>query len=350
MQQQSQLALVTGAAGWLGSRLTLALTQGLPDTPELPRPYTSVRALVWTDADAVRLRRLAPAVEVCVGDLRHPPDVARFCERAEGAVLFHCAGVIHPRRIREFYEVNVDGTRHLMAAARAAGIRRAVVASSNSPFGCNPRRADVFTEESAYHPYMHYGRSKKLMEEVVFAASAGGGVPSVLLRAPWFYGPGQPARQTLFFTMIRDGTVPLVGDGENRRSMAYVDNLCQGFLLAAAAERPGPAYWIADVRPYTMNEILGTVEDLLEGEFAIRCAHRRRRVPGLVGDIARHVDRAIQASGWYAQKIHVLSEMNQTIACSVARAQAELGYRPSVDLREGMRRSLRWCLEEGLLR
>jgi nucleoside-diphosphate-sugar epimerase len=265
-------------------------------------------------------------------------------------VLFHCAGIIHPRRIREFYDVNVTGTTHLMAAARKAGVRRAVVASSNSPFGTNARRDQVFTEDSPYHPYMHYGRSKMLMEEAVTAASAGGGVPSVLIRAPWFYGPGQPARQTLFFSMIRDGQVPVVGDGGNPRSMSYIDNLCQGFLLAAAAANPAPAYWIADARPYTMNEIVDTVERLLEEEFKTPCAHRRRRLPGLASSVARWVDRTVQGVGLYAQKIHVLSEMNQTIACSVEKARADLGYRPAIDLREGMRRSLQWCFAQGLIK
>ena len=53
------------------------------------------------------------------------------------------------------------------------------------------------------------------------------------------------------------------------------------------------------------------------------------------------------AVGLYNQKIHVLSEMNKTIACSVEKARGELGYRPGVELREGMRRSIAWCLENG---
>ena len=52
--------------------------------------------------------------------------------------------------------------------------------------------------------------------------------------------------------------------------------------------------------------------------------------------------------GFYHQKIHVLSEMNKTIACSIEKAQRELGYNPPVALEEGMRRSLAWCLAQGL--
>src|SRR5437868_1158332 len=88
----------------------------------------------------------------------------RMLERATGAdgpIVFHVAGVIHPEHgTREFDAVNVGGTRHVLDAARAAGVRRVVAVSSNSPFGFNRDPADVFDESSPYHPYQGYGRSK----------------------------------------------------------------------------------------------------------------------------------------------------------------------------------------------
>jgi nucleoside-diphosphate-sugar epimerase len=72
------------------------------------------------------------------------------------------------------------------------------------------------------------------------------------------------------------------------------------------------------------------------------------RLPGLASEVAYFVDCGLQTLGLYHQKIHVLSEMNKTIACSVTRAERELGYQPTVALEEGMRRSLRWCGEQGI--
>jgi nucleoside-diphosphate-sugar epimerase len=188
------------------------------------------------------------------------------------------------------------------------------------------------------------------MEQAVRAMQGSGRLETVIIRAPWFYGPDQPPRQTLFFKMIRDGRAPIVGDGNNKRSMGYVDNVCQGLLLAMLEPSAnGRTYWIADERPYTMNEIVDTVEELLEADFGIACAHRRMRLPGVAAGVAELVDSALQRLGLYQQKIHVLSEMDKTIACSVARAQAELGFAPTVELREGMRRSIQWCLESGHL-
>ena len=134
---------------------------------------------------------------------------------------------------------------------------------------------------------------------------------------------------------------PVVGGGENLRSMAYIDNLAQGLLLAAASSKSvGQTYWIADRRPYSMNEIIDTVERLLETEFGQTCAHKRMRLPGIASQVAWCCDAIIQKSGAYHQKIHVLSEMNKTIACSIEKAGRDLGYDPQIDLEEGMRRSL----------
>lgn len=349
MNLNTNLVLVTGAAGWLGSRLVELLARGLPEHEELriPAPDLRIRVLLLPGQDATSLKNLPARIEVVVGDIRNAADCAKFCAAAPGAILFHTVGIIHPKCVREFYEINRDGTTNLLDAAITAGLKRAVLVSSNSPCGCNPHPDHLFDELSPFRPYMNYGRSKMEMELAV--RERADKIETVLIRAPWFYGPNQPARQTLFFQMIRDGKGPIVGSGNNLRSMAYVDNLCQGLLLAAIVERAkAQVYWIADRRPYSMNEVLDTIERLLETEFGQRCAHKRLRLPGLASEIAYLMDSALQAMGVYHQKIHVLSEMNKTIACSVSIAERELGYNPTVALEEGMRRSLRWCVEKGI--
>ncbi len=343
----TEQVIVTGALGWLGFRLVQTLAAGLPDHDRLrgPNEQLKIRALVLPGQDAAPLKKIAGNIEIVEGDLRDPAACARLCANAGGATLFHTAGVIHPRKVGEFYEINVVGGKNILAAAEAAGIRRAVVVSSNSPCGANPTPDHLFDENSPYHPYQNYGRSKMLLELAVKEVAAKGRLETVVIRPPWFYGPYQPPRQTLFFGMIRDGKAPIVGGGNNLRSMSYIDNLCQGLQLAALTPAAnGQTYWIADRRPYSMNEIINTVERLLENEFNQKCAHKRMRLPGIASEVAKLCDTALQGLGLYHQKIHVLSEMNQTIACSVARAERELDYRPAVALEEGMRRSLRCVL------
>ncbi len=342
------VTLVTGAPGWLGTQLVHALVEGLPEGTPLPSPDPSrrIRCLIKPGEDASGLRGVSERIETVEGDLLDRSAVERLCRGAGGATLFHCAGVIPAsRRIRELYDVNVTGTRQLLAAAQEAGVRRAVAISSISPIGFSHRADHVFDETAPYSPYMNYGRSKMMMEQLVQEVQSQGRLETVLLRATWFYGPRQPARQDTFFRMIRTGMVPIVGDGNNRRSMTYIDSLCQAMLLAERTPAAnGQTYWIADRRPYLINEIVDTVEGLMEKEFGLTVTHRRIRLPFWAGEVAMQVDRLIQSAGLYQQKVHVLSEMNKTIACSVAKAERELGYDPRIELEEGMRRSLAWCL------
>lgn len=343
MDFKTNLLLITGANGWLGLNLVNALRSGIKGHEYLGRldPRVKIRCVVLPGENTSVLRSIDPEIEVVEGDLASPETCQRLCEGANGAVLIHTAGLIHPKRIADLYHSNLETARVLLAAAREAGIRRAVVVSSNSPCGCNPTRNHLFTEESPYNPYMNYGRAKMLMEQHIKELQKRGDIETVIVRPCWFYGPYQPPRQTLFFEMIRDGKAPIVGDGNNLRSMSYTENTSQGLILCGLSEQAnGKTYWIADERPYTMNEIIDTVERLLEAEFGQKCAHKRLRLPGLASEAALAVDAALQAVGLYHQKIHVLSEMNKDIACSVDKAKRELGYQPTVALEEGMRRSL----------
>ncbi len=334
--------LVTGAPGWLGTSLVEKLAVAYPEPG-------AVRCLVAPGADPAGLEACGEAVEPCHGDLRHPESLAAFCEGADGALLYHAAGVIHPSwRARDFQDVNVHGARALFEAARGAGVRRVVAVSSNSPVGASRDPDVVFDEESPLDPFLGYGRSKAALETLVREARARGDFETVVVRAPWFYGPNQPPRQSLFFRMIRTGRFPILGDGNQRRSMTYIDNLCQGLELAAnVAAADGRTYWIADARPYTVNEIVETVRQVLEQDFGLPCTAGALHLPGFVGDLAYWGDAGLQALGLYQQKLHVLGEMNRTIACSVERAREELGYEPRVALREGMAESIRWCLARG---
>ena len=343
------LNLVTGAPGWIGTRFIRTLLEGKSASLARGAQACRIRCLVLPDVDASAIPQ-SDQVEIIRGDLRNPDAVKAFCRDAEGATLFHCAGVIHPARFtREYLAVNVYGTRNLLHAAEEAGVQKVIVLSSNSPVGVNPRPDHRFDETSPYNPYMGYGRSKMLMERVVHEVQARGKVATVILRPTWFYGPDQPQRQTTFFRMIKNGKAPIVGDGTNLRSMTYIDNLCQAMLLSAHSPAAnGQTFWVADSRPYAMNEIVDTVERLMETEFSLQVAHRRLKLPALASDVAYWSDKLIQKLGLYYQKIHVLSEINKTIACSVEKARRELGYAPTIALEEGMRRSLAWCLERGI--
>jgi nucleoside-diphosphate-sugar epimerase len=327
--------IVTGAGGWLGRALV----------DRLRADGRAVRALVTAGE---RKSDLPDGVEVVVGDVRRPDGLVDLFSGADRTVdVVHTAGVIHPARVDDFEEVNARGTRNVMRAALERGARRVVHVSSNSPFGTNVDRLDTFRNDEPYHPYAGYGRSKMRAELAVFDAVEAG-LDAVIVRPPWFYGPFQPARQTTFFRLVRTGRFPVIGDGRQRRSMVYVDNLVQGVLAAElTVTPPGRAWWIADARPYEVGEIVATVGRALRAE-GFEVAENRVRLPAIAGRLAEKADQLLQRRGRYVQQLHVLGEMGTTIACDISVARAELGYDPAVALEEGMRRSIRWCIARGL--
>lgn len=340
-------AIVTGAPGWLAGRFIEVLRNGMSEIPHLNRPSTRcIKALSLTPVSP----NTADQIQWYTGDITQASSLQSIFADSQDATVFHCAGVIHPDKgIRQFYQVNYDGTRNLLDAACAGGVRRFIYVSSNSPVGVNSATGEIFDESSPCHPYMHYGKSKKLAEDLVNEYGSSGKLETVIIRPPWFYGPGQPARQTLFFSMIKQGGFPLVGNGLNLRSMAYIDNICQALLLAESQPQAvGQTYWVADKRPYEMQEIIATVRDVLESDFGIPVVRKQPRLPDLVSDLAMLADAGLQAVGLYQQKIHVLSEMNKNIACSIAKAERELGYAPQIELKEGTRRSIAWVLARGI--
>jgi nucleoside-diphosphate-sugar epimerase len=334
-----EVTVVTGASGWLGR----ALVNRLLADEARPR----LRLLARTIAESHDLAALGD-VEVVIGDISKPDTMARLLHHTGSATdVIHTAGIIHPTTTRQFFEINTDGTRYVAEAALDHGVRRLVHISSNSPFGTNPHNGDTFRANEPYHPYYGYGQSKMQGELAVFEA-IDRGLDATVVRPPWFYGPFQPPRQTTFFRLIRAGRFPVVGDGEQRRSMVYVDNLVDGVLAAELTPAAkGRGYWVADERPYTVNEIVATVGRALTDEgFSVKAP--TTRLPAMAGRVAELADRVVQGLGRYQQQLHVLGEMNHTIACDISATRDELGYEPRVALYDGMRTSIRWCVEQGL--
>ncbi|HEY6528103.1 MAG TPA: NAD(P)-dependent oxidoreductase [Cellvibrionaceae bacterium] len=341
MLDQYKTIIVVGAGGWLGQAVLRGLLDGITGREDLNGISDSVKIIAADLPNALSALKVPDnKVEKIVVDVCDSNTFEKLNDYADNALIIHVVGIIHPKNVKQFYDINHEGSLNLLRHMAKKGVKRAVVMSSNSPIGTNPYPEHVFDEKSDYNPYMGYGKSKMLLEKSLLNETFP--MEVVIIRAPWFYGLNQPARQKEFFEMIRNGKGPIVGSGNNRRSMVFTENLAQGIFLAA--DKPGinkEVFWIADERPYTMNTIIDTIERLMDDEFKLKCKHKRLRLPGIAAEIAYLIDGAMQAVGLYHPKIHVLSEMNKTIACSISKAKKDLGYKPQVALEEGMRQSLR---------
>ena len=338
--------IVTGADGWLGIGLIERLAK---ETKKEDSPYYKNQIVAFVQTDTLKRKFQELEVKVIIGDLRNEKDVDKMLEDSEQALIFNLAGIIHPNFLsqRDFFKVNYSAIASFAKKSVKKGIKKFIAMSSNSPCGYTKKTSVRFDENSEYSPYMGYGNSKMKMEKSVISLSSQTKKTNFsIVRSPWFYGPYQPLRQTQFFSLIKDGSFPLIGKGVSMRSMGYIDNLVDGLILVSQYfDSNGEIFWISDKDPYSFYEIVTTVKKLLSSEFGFKVADRQIYLPSIVSDIARYTDFAFQKLGIYLQKIHVLSEMNQTIACDISKAENLLGYKPKIKLEEGMRRSIKWCIE-----
>jgi nucleoside-diphosphate-sugar epimerase len=321
--------LVTGAPGWLGDSLV----------EELIKKKFEVRCLCLEGFDTSKLEKLG--AKIVRGDITQKKSLSGVCKGIK--IVFHCAGIIHPKRVRDLYEINYYGTVNLINEAIFAGVQKFVYVSSNSPAGINIDRNVLLKESDEYNPYKTYGESKMLSEIYVNKMFRQGKIDTAIVRPCWFYGPNQPLRQTTFFNMIKKGNPFVFGDGNNLRSMCYIDNVIQGLILAATeSASSGQTYWIADEKPYSTMEIYETIANILGVKL------KPRYLPNIVSTLCEAADGVLQTIGFYNKEIHVAGEMNKDIACSIEKAKKELGYKPKISLKEGMKRSIEWCRKQGV--
>lgn len=267
------LYLVTGGAGFIGSNIV----------KELLRRGEKVRVLD-NFATGKRENLLPfngnPNLEVIEGDLRSfhiVRDAVRGCDY----VLHQGALPSVPRSIKDpitSNEVNINGTLHILEAAREFGVKRVVFASSSSVYGNNATLPKVETMPVA--PLSPYALTKYAGERYCQVFHALYGVETVALRYFNVFGPNQdPTSQysaviPKFIKMIKEGRRPVIyGDGTQSRDFTYVSNNVEANLLACTApDVAGEVFNIACGERYTLldlvhtiNEILGTrVEPLFE--------------------------------------------------------------------------------------
>lgn len=327
---------LTGAPGWLAHALLDELAK--------ESSVQEVRALTLPTQCPNESRSIHPRV-----DLAFPYDLG--CPNTDPSValegistLIHSAAVIHVKRTAQWYEVNTEGTLRLAEAARRGGVQRFVFISSNAAGGRSNSADHVMTETDTANPLSHYGRSKFLAEQGLMRMHTPGQFEVVILRPSMFYGPPVPERHIDVYRRIRDGRFPVVGTGFYRRSITYIDHLVQAVMLACTKQQAsGQTYYVVDHEVYTTLEICEAMA------AAVGVPLRRLWLPSLIGPAAYWTDRALAASGLYWQTLHLVGESHWHVGISCDKLCKELGYTPTVTLREGMRRAVEWCKVHGKL-
>jgi nucleoside-diphosphate-sugar epimerase len=323
---------ITGVPGWFTQAL-------LDDLRIAPLENYRVRALVHPSLEVSAILARNPELAGV-----EPYDLLAGNGSALKAVdvLVHAAAVIHVRRTSEWYRLNTEGTKILAQKAREAGVRRFVFLSSNAAGGRCESPTQVLTEAVPSQPLSHYGRSKLLAEEALMRLHEPGRFEVTILRPSMFYGPPVPDRHVDVYRRILHGRMPMVGNGNYRRSITYIDNLVQAARLAVThPAASGETFYVVDEPIYTT----GSITEAMAAALGARL--RFLRLPEWTGPVAYRVDRALASAGIYWQNLHLVGEAHWHVAISCRKLQQRLGYSPAITLKEGMRRSVEWCRREG---
>lgn len=243
--------LVTGASGFVGSAVVRALLATGQRVKVLARPASD------------RTNLLGLALEITEGDLRDRASLERACADCTG--LYHVAADyrLWTRNPDELYASNVEGTRHLMAAALKAGIPRIVYTSSVATLGLHAdgTPADEETPVTVNDMIGHYKRSKFLAERVIDDLVQHSGLPAVIVNPSTPIGP-HDVKPTPTGRMIRDawfGRIPaFVDTGLN---LVHVDDVAAGHLLAFERGQVGRRY-ILGGENLSLREILTRIAEL----------------------------------------------------------------------------------------
>lgn len=311
-------ALVTGGAGFLGRAIVeKLLARGDSVTAVSRQSYPALTKLG------------ARSLAVDLG------DTEALTRAMDGhAVVFHVAaktGVWGPRD--EFERTNVEGTRHVVEACRAAGVGKLVMTSS--PSVVFDGRSHVNALNDLPYPAQYesdYPRTKALAEQLALAANSAA-LPVVALRPHLIYGPGDPHLLPRLLARARSGRLRRVGDGTNRVSITYVANAAAGHLQAADRLAPGAAcagkaYFLADAEPVVLWDWLNQLFTRLDipavrGQLPVGVAR-------LAGALAERAWRGLDLDGEPPMTRFVASQLATSHTYDLTPSRQDVGYLPPV--------------------
>lgn len=310
--------LVTGVAGFIGSSLAAALLAQGERVRGIDNFSTGKRANIEAIVGQMDFREI---------DLLDLEALHQICQGVD--YVFHEAALPSvPKSVLDplgSNRANLDGTVHLLLAARDAKVKRVVYAASSSAYGDTPTLPKH--EEMPADPISPYAVAKLASEYYMRSFYRCYGLETVCLRYFNIFGPRQdpssPYSGVLakFTTQMLRGEQPTIhGDGEQSRDFTYIDNAVEANLLAcsAAAQKvAGEMFNVATGRRVTLNETFKVLQELTGYRGQPQYAPERE------GDVK-----------------HSLAD--------IARAEAGLGYKPLVNFEEGLRRTVEWYRESAV--
>jgi len=322
--------LVTGGCGFIGSAVVrLAVARG--------HHVTNLDALTY----AGRPENVAdvaenPLYRFVRADIRDRAAIDRIIEETAPDAVMHLAAESHVDRSidgpGDFIDTNITGTYNLLEAARAHWQRtgrpesfRFHHISTDEVYG-SLGSTGLFTEDTPYDPRSPYSASKAASDHLVRAWHHTYGLPVVLTNCSNNYGPYHFPEKLIpkvILNALHDQPIPVYGRGENVRDWLYVEDHADALLLAVTKGQPGRSYNVGGHNERRNIDLVHTICDLMD-EMQPRAAGPYRNLVDFVTDRPGHDAR---------------------YAIDPDRITRELGWQPSVTVEAGLRRTVRWYLD-----
>jgi nucleoside-diphosphate-sugar epimerase len=331
MNLVGERVLVTGATGLIGGHLAERLVSA---------EGVFVRGLSRQPQDA---RLTECGIEIVRGDVTEPASLASAVQGC--GVIFHAAGWVQEGGSRaEAWAVNVDGTKHLIDAAVAAGVKRFVHLSSSHVYGFPNAQAvdESYTVRPCGRPYSD---SKVAAESVVFAAYREHRLPVVVARPSQVYGPRSVQFTIRPVEAIKQGRMMLVDGGRYFCNPVFIDDLIDGLVLCASSDPAvGEAINLTDGVAVPWSEFFGHYGRMLGVDYF-------RSVPyPFAWLIAWGNEIRTAAKGKRARmNRELVRSLRARCSFSNEKAKRLLGWTPRHNLDAGMKRTEAWLRAEGYL-
>ena len=327
--------LVTGATGFTGGHLAQYLGDCGDEVRALVRPKSRARF----DASPLAKR----GITACEGDLMDPESVRRAVDGV--AVVYHIAATYREAGQPDsaYRAINVEGTRHVLDAARDAGVTRVVHCSTGGVHGhiANPPA----NEDAPFNPGDVYQETKLAAERLAREFGSARGLDVVVARPIGIYGPGDKRFLTMFRGLAR-GRFPMIGSGTPFYHLTFITDLVEGFRLCGTVPAArGRTYILAGPRYTTLEQLV----QMVARELGV--SPPRWHLPvwpfwtaGLLCElicVPLRIEPPI-----FRRRVDFYTKSR---AFDTTRARNELGFAPKIDLEEGIRRTAAWYRSEGWL-
>jgi len=325
--ERKEIAVVTGATGFVGSHLVDLL---------LSKNY-EVRCIVRETSNLKWLKGKNVSIHNCgLFDREGLKEVLQDCD-----YLYHVAGVVKSKKEEGYFKGNVETTRILLEVVKEfnLGIKKIIITSSLT--ACGPSiNGKICNEDTIPHPITTYGRSKLAQEKL--ATEFMDKLPITICRAPAIYGE-RDTEIFLVFKTFKQGLMTMVGFNEKKISIIYVKDFVKGMLLAGTSNTSdSKIYFISSEKLYNWNTIGNVLEKAIgKKAFRIKLPHFLVYTVAVIAQFFAMFSS--KPATFNIEKAHDFVQENWT--CDISKAKMELEFSQLVSLEEGMKITADWYRE-----